>query len=81
MKMPGLFKRLSNLVATSLTSTSKSIPPLTQSLNNAIYYKFHPAFHFLMPELSEVRRYTELFVRMSLVRSEGSDYVPAVLSV
>jgi hypothetical protein len=34
-----------------------------------------------MPELSEVRRYAELFVRMSLVRSKGGDYVPAVLSV
>jgi hypothetical protein len=30
-----------------------------------------------MPELSEVRRYAKLFVRMGLVRSEGGDYVPA----
>jgi hypothetical protein len=30
-----------------------------------------------MPELSEVRRYAELFVRMGLVRGEGGDYVPA----
>ena len=30
-----------------------------------------------MPELSEVRRFAELFVRMGLVRSEGGDYVPA----
>jgi hypothetical protein len=29
-----------------------------------------------MPELSEVRRYAELFVRMGLVRGEGGDYVP-----
>jgi hypothetical protein len=42
-----------------------------------VYYKFYPAFHFLMPELSEVRRYAKLFVRMGLVRSEGGDYVPA----
>jgi hypothetical protein len=30
-----------------------------------------------MPDLSEVRRYAELFVRMGLVRGEGGDYVPA----
>jgi len=30
-----------------------------------------------MPDLSEVRRYAELFVRMGLIRSEGGDYVPA----
>jgi len=30
-----------------------------------------------MPDLSEVRRYAELFVRMGLVKSEGGDYVPA----
>jgi len=30
-----------------------------------------------MPELSEVRRYAELSVRVGLVRSEGGDYVPA----
>jgi hypothetical protein len=30
-----------------------------------------------MPDLSEVRRYAELFVRMGLVRDEGGDYVPA----
>jgi len=30
-----------------------------------------------MPELSEVRRYAELFVRMGLVKSESGDYVPA----
>ena len=30
-----------------------------------------------MPELSEVRRFAELFVRVGLVRSEGGDYVPA----
>jgi len=30
-----------------------------------------------MPELSEVRRFAELFVRMGLVKSEGGDYVPA----
>ena len=30
-----------------------------------------------MPELSEVRRYAELFVRMGLVKSEDGDYVPA----
>jgi hypothetical protein len=30
-----------------------------------------------MPELSEVRRFAELFVRMGLVRSEGGDYVRA----
>jgi len=30
-----------------------------------------------MPDLSEVRRFAELFVRMGLVRSESGDYVPA----
>jgi len=30
-----------------------------------------------MPELSEVRRYAELFVRMGLVKSESGDYIPA----
>jgi hypothetical protein len=30
-----------------------------------------------MPELSEVRRYAELFVRMGLIKGEGGDYVPA----
>jgi hypothetical protein len=30
-----------------------------------------------MPDLSEVRHYAELFVRMGLVRSESGDYVPA----
>jgi len=30
-----------------------------------------------MPDLSEVRRYAELFVRMGLIRSESGDYVPA----
>jgi len=30
-----------------------------------------------MPELSEVRRFAELFVRMGLVKSESGDYVPA----
>jgi len=30
-----------------------------------------------MPNLSEVRRYAELFVRMGLIRSESGDYVPA----
>jgi hypothetical protein len=30
-----------------------------------------------MPDLGEVRRYAELFVRMGLVKSEGGDYVPA----
>jgi len=30
-----------------------------------------------MPELSGVRRFAELFVRMGLVRGEGGDYVPA----
>jgi len=30
-----------------------------------------------MPDLSEVRRYAELFVRMGLVKSEDGDYVPA----
>jgi len=30
-----------------------------------------------MPDLGEVRRYAELFVRMGLVRSESGDYVPA----
>jgi len=29
-----------------------------------------------MPELSEVRRYAELFVRMGLVKNEDRDYVP-----
>ena len=39
-----------------------------------------PAFHFLMPELSGVRRFAELFVRMGLVRGEGGDCVLSVLS-
>jgi hypothetical protein len=30
-----------------------------------------------MPDLGEVRRYAELFVRMGLVMSESGDYVPA----
>jgi len=30
-----------------------------------------------MPDLSEVRRYAELFVRMGLVKNEDGDYVPA----
>jgi hypothetical protein len=30
-----------------------------------------------MPDLSEVRRYAELFVRMGLVKDEDGDYVPA----
>jgi len=30
-----------------------------------------------MPDLSEVRRFAELFVRMGLIRSESGDYVPA----
>lgn len=30
-----------------------------------------------MPELSEVKRYAELFVRMGLVKNEDGDYVPA----
>jgi len=30
-----------------------------------------------MPDLSEVRRYAELFVRMGLIKSESGDYVPA----
>ena len=30
-----------------------------------------------MPDLGEVRRFAELFVRMGLVRSESGDYVPA----
>jgi hypothetical protein len=30
-----------------------------------------------MPDLGEVRRFAELFVRMGLVKSEGGDYVPA----
>jgi len=30
-----------------------------------------------MPELSEVRRYAELFVRIGLVKNEDGDYVPA----
>jgi hypothetical protein len=30
-----------------------------------------------MPNLSEVRRFAELFVRMGLVKSESGDYVPA----
>jgi len=30
-----------------------------------------------MPDLGEVRRYAELFVRMGLIRSESGDYVPA----
>jgi len=30
-----------------------------------------------MPELSEVKRYAELFVRMGLIKGEGGDYVPA----
>jgi len=69
MKMPGLFKRLSNLVAISLTSPSKSIRPLTQSLNNAMFIiNFTPAFYFLMLDTGEVRRFVELSIRMGLVR-------------
>jgi len=30
-----------------------------------------------MPDLSEVRRFAELFVRMGLVKNEDGDYVPA----
>jgi hypothetical protein len=30
-----------------------------------------------MPDLGEVRRYAELFVRMGLVKGESGDYVPA----
>ena len=30
-----------------------------------------------MPDLSEVRRYAELFVRMGLIKSESGDYIPA----
>jgi hypothetical protein len=30
-----------------------------------------------MPNLSKVRHYAELFVRMGLVKSESGDYVPA----
>jgi hypothetical protein len=30
-----------------------------------------------MPDLSVVRHYAELFVRMGLIRSESDDYVPA----
>jgi len=30
-----------------------------------------------MPDLGEVRRFAELFVRMGLIRSESGDYVPA----
>jgi hypothetical protein len=30
-----------------------------------------------MPDLGEVRRYAELFVRMGLIRSESGDYIPA----
>jgi hypothetical protein len=30
-----------------------------------------------MPDLSEVRRFAELFVRMGLVKGESGDYVPA----
>jgi len=30
-----------------------------------------------MPDLGEVRRYAELFVRMGLVKSESGDYIPA----
>jgi hypothetical protein len=30
-----------------------------------------------MPDLGEVRRYAELFVRMGLVKNEDGDYVPA----
>ena len=30
-----------------------------------------------MPDLSEVRHYAELFVRMGLVKGESGDYVPA----
>jgi len=30
-----------------------------------------------MPDLGEVRRFAELFVRMGLVKSESGDYVPA----
>ena len=32
-----------------------------------------------MPELSEVRRFAELFVRVGLVRGEGGDYVLSTL--
>jgi hypothetical protein len=30
-----------------------------------------------MPDLSEIRRYAELFVRMGLIKSESGDYIPA----
>jgi len=30
-----------------------------------------------MPDLGEVRRYAELFVRMGLIKNESGDYVPA----
>jgi len=30
-----------------------------------------------MPDLSEVRHYAELFVRMGLIKNESGDYVPA----
>jgi len=30
-----------------------------------------------MPNLSEVRRFAELFVRMGLIKNESGDYVPA----
>jgi hypothetical protein len=30
-----------------------------------------------MPDLSEVRRFAELFVRMGLIKNESGDYVPA----
>ena len=30
-----------------------------------------------MPDLGEIRRYAELFVRMGLVKSESGDYIPA----
>jgi hypothetical protein len=32
-----------------------------------------------MPDLGEVRRFAELFVRMGLVMSESGDYVPACI--
>jgi hypothetical protein len=30
-----------------------------------------------MPDLGEIRRYAELFVRMGLIKSESGDYIPA----
>jgi len=39
-------------------------------------YKF-PSILPSMPDLSEVRRFAELFVRMGLVKNEDGDYVPA----